>query len=558
MDYRTALPAGTELPFPGMRCRIHRCAGRGSNAMVYEASYPDATNRNREHHILVKELFPYDPQGRIRRGADGKIRRTADAETLWQTHLNSFESGNDIHLQLLALRPGRIGGNRNTFSLNGTLYTLLDDTGSRSLREALGDRPARDLRQAADWSLQLLDCLEILHGQGYLHLDINLDNVLLSGDGEQERVLLIDYNTVQPMTDIRDKGIFFSNTWEGFAAPELQTGLYAEISCGTDLFSVAAVFYAALTGRPPTLLQLNRKTPPDAQDSPLLADAAPEVRAAVRTILRRGLCTLPERRYASCENMRQDLKELLILLGKTEGSRTDHGEGTGKGKVPPKRLPDSTKTEGRRRGEIPRPGRRIKRILIAAAGILAAACAVCVLRWAYPGLFGTALKLPAPDRAVLEAAATRAYDPSDPAYDHLMDTLQAAKSGDAWQEYGMGILYEDGTGVERDDGVAMQYYLLAASHDVAHAYLRIGVFYQHGFGVERSETMAEACYLKAAEMGLTEAMVSLGDLYNDENSGLYNPDAAQRWYRQADEGGENPGPDSPDAAEAVQTVPETK
>ena len=66
---------------------------------------------------------------------------------------------------------------------------------------------------------------------------------------------------------------------------------------------------------------MNRKTPPDGRDSPLLADVPSTAREQVRKILRRGLCILPDRRYASCEAMRTDLRELLNRL---EGLGVSH------------------------------------------------------------------------------------------------------------------------------------------------------------------------------------------------------------------------------------------
>lgn len=314
MDHRTVLPAGTALPFPGMPCVIGRCVGRGSNAIVYEAGYPDAADGSREHHVLVKELFPFDLHGHIRRGADQRICRDEAGEALWRTHRMSFERGNGVHLQLLSQFPDHLGGNINTFPLNDTLYTVLDDSGSTSLEKKLAGRPAPSLRKAALWCMRLLDSLEIFHRQGFLHLDISPDNVLLLGEGERERVMLIDYNSVHSQREIRAGEALYFSMKEGFTAPEVRTEMYRELSFGTDLFSVAAVFYTLLTGRPPSALQLSRRQPPDGQESPLLSDALSTVREQVKKILRRGLNTLIEKRYPSCASMRADFEELLCRL----------------------------------------------------------------------------------------------------------------------------------------------------------------------------------------------------------------------------------------------------
>lgn len=874
MDHRSELPPGTVLPFPAMACRLGECIGRGSNALVYEACYQDDASTEWIHRVLVKELFPYDASGHIWRDQEGVIRQDASGLALWQTHRTSFERGNHTHLRLLALQPDRFGGNLNTYSLNGTLYTVLDDSGSRSLEKALNGKPVRDLREGARRCLGLLDCLEVFHRQGYLHLDISLDNVLLVGEGPRERVLLIDYNSVHSVDEIRNGEALYFSAKEGFTAPETQTGLYRSISFCTDLFSVAAVFHALLTGKAPSLPQLSRRIPPDAGESPLLKDAPSSVREQVKRILRRGLCALPEKRYSSCGHMRKDLEELLNRvdgLGVSHAALWEAGRrsvlrlvrqnpslaylekesllyplrvtwdengqsvsladfisevsarhgppvllegagGSGKSTALLRTVlsaprsysagnpavlflalsawragtahflldsllqelrfdPDTRTMEDARhalteqmnrpithRGEkrpkllllldglneapgdrsallseikalsvLPGlsmiitsrvfpaflPGRKARlnplscqdvdqalarqglllpekeemrqllqtplllSLFIQTAGVretqlrcetegqlvddyLDALCAkaaqdgqqaryraeaavrlvlpaiacetrrqsvapddrllfpavvrcrkmlgIRTLSRAFPQWIGHGAEIsgdglgddawyglmvhdmlwkrlglllrderggwhirhqvlqehltrmdasnrsslkkvrfrrgafiaglaacaalvlfltrtvwyapaylrtiaPPPDMDKLTAAANRAYDPDDPDYAHLMDTLRAAEEGDVWQQYGMGILFEDGIGVERDLDMARQYYLLAASQDLPEAWLRLGVFYQNGLGVGVSPRAAAACYERAAGMGSADALVSLGVLY---------------------------------------------
>ena len=314
MDRREALANGAVLPFPGMPCSIERLVGRGSNAIVYEGSYPDAVNSDQRHRVLIKELFPYDAHGHIWRGADHGICRDEQGQAVWEMHKRSFERGNTVHLRLLQERPDWVGGNLNTYSLNGTYYTILEYSGGRSLDGELREQPAKDLRKTAARIDQLLYALEIFHQRGYLHLDISLDNVLLVGQGEQERVVLIDYNSVHTREELlREEDIYFSGK-EGFTAPEVRVGMTQAIAPCTDIFSVTAVFFACLTGKPPTLMQLGHRHPPDALDSPLLRDVPSTVKAQIRKMMHRGLCTLPEKRYQTCAEMRRDLRELQDRL----------------------------------------------------------------------------------------------------------------------------------------------------------------------------------------------------------------------------------------------------
>ena len=525
MDHRTPLPEGSQLTFPGMTCVIDRCIGRGSNAVVYEARYPDTTSNGRMHHVLVKELFPFDPRGHIRREADLSISRDEEGEALWQTHLDSFRKGNDVHLQLLAMNPDRLGQNINTFPLNNTLYTVMDDTGSRNLAEVLDGKPFDDLRRGVAWCMQLLDCLDIFHRQNYLHLDVSLDNILLIGSRTRERVMLTDYNSVISRAEILNGESLVISEKEGFTAPETQTGMYSEISFCTDLYSVAAVFYAALTGHPPTLVQMSRKTPPDGRESPLLADASPAVKEQVRKILRRGLRTLPDKRYQSCGAMKDDLIELENLLDEQDEAEAAED--------PAVQTVVAEPAQPERRGR--------KGLLIAVIAVLLAAIVCAVLLLLRPGTknYGPTEKA---SRTLQELTAfTDTDNPEDPFYESMTGTRQSASEGDLWAIYGMGIIYEDGAAVEQDYGIARQYYLLAAEQGEPYAVYRLGIFYEYGLGVGQSMETAARYYQQAADLGLTDAQVRVGQMYLFGDQVEANDRKAFMLFQQAWDNGESNG-----------------
>ncbi len=496
MDHRVPLSPGCELAFPGMTCVIERCAGRGSNAIVYEACYADATSVGLKHHVLVKELFPLDPRGLVKREKDLSVCHGPDGEEVWKAHLTGFRRGNDIHLQLLAMYPDLVGGNINTFSLNNTLYTVLEDPGSRSLRTELGGEPAPNVRRAALWCLRLLDCLEVFHRQNYLHLDVCPDNILLIGEGKRERLTLTDYNSVHSRTEIWNGEAGCFSAREGYMAPEIQTGMYGDVSFCTDLFSAAAVFYAALTGSAPDEVSLHRKNPPDAGESPLLADSSPAVRVQVKKILRRGLCVLPDKRYPNCACMREDLAELISRLDR-QGAEAGAAREADAPVIPAGQAAGAKKNNG------------IKWIGIAAAAVLLCTAAIPMLQRAFPAPPGSTGSGPA---AVTAAGAPA---PDDPFYELFTETAAAAEGGDPDALYGMGVIYEDGMGVAQDYILARQYYALAAEKDFPHAYFRLGILYQHGLGTDASMEKAAGYYRRAADLGLTEAMLWLGELHLD-------------------------------------------
>ena len=310
MDRRTTLGRGDRLCFPGMDCEIEYLIGKGSNAVVYKGKYYDGLNQSLCHHVLIKEMFPYHQKGLIYRGENGEIVVQPDGKDVFDLHKHSFECGNEVHLRLLERHPDRIGANLNSFSQNGTLYTVMGYDGGRSLERELCDG-VKKLRDAASLMLDILDALDVFHSCGYLHLDISPDNVLRVGEGKFARTYLIDYNSVHSLDELRSGRVLYCSAKEGYTAPEVRQGNLSGVGFSSDIYSVSAVFYWLLMGKAPSAYQLMCKNPPDARDSRLLNGVPETVVAMVRQILRRGLSSTVARRYRNVEQMKADVGELI-------------------------------------------------------------------------------------------------------------------------------------------------------------------------------------------------------------------------------------------------------
>ena len=312
MDGRVRLNPGTVLPFPGMECTIETFVGRGSNAMVYLGSYPDAQLADLRHRVLIKELFPYHARGGIYRDANLRICRTDEAEDVWRLHYLSFNRGNEVHIRLLGQNPGDIDANINTFPLHGTLYSVLGFSGGRSLDKELLENGGETLGLSVHVRriLGVLDVLEGFHSLGFLHLDISPDNILLIGEGRKERITLIDYNSVHTLDEIRAGRSVYYSAKEGYTAPEIRSGRAEKIGFSSDLYALTAVFYRCISGKALTPMQVIRNTIPDISQAECLADVPETVRSMVRSILKKGLSSLAGRRYQNAGQMRMDLEEL--------------------------------------------------------------------------------------------------------------------------------------------------------------------------------------------------------------------------------------------------------
>lgn len=327
MNKRELLKSGDVLPLGGSEYVIEEVIGKGSCAVTYRARYLDSAVSGAVHHVLVKELFPFDPADGIYR-ADGRICVDESSREKYELYKESFERGNRVHLSITEKFPDKNGVNINTFAQNGTLYTVIGFSGGRDMETELLTEGSAELSKTADRIIGILSALDEFHAMGYLHLDVSPDNVLLIGRGEEERAVLIDYNSVVTLDEIKGDGKVTFSLKNGYTAPEMRMGMRRSVCFATDLYSVAAVFYRAVSGRTLTEIDTLEKTPPDVSDCKCIRDLPETVKSQVRKILVKGLARLPGKRYSTAEEMKTDLielKERISGIGITHWSIWESG-----------------------------------------------------------------------------------------------------------------------------------------------------------------------------------------------------------------------------------------
>jgi len=316
MDNRIYLNCGEHLDFPGMECEIETVIGKGSNAIVYLGRYEDSLNKGLFHYVLIKELFPFHPENLVYRNEDKSVSVSEKGKEFFELQKISFERGNEIHLRLLEKHPDKISSNINTFRKNGTFYSVIGFDAGKSL-DKTSLHKNKNIRYLAKLMLDIIDAVEIFHSAGYLHLDISPDNILVIGDDKSSRVSLIDYNSVHRVDELKLGTALYCSIKDGYTAPEVRAGNMSAISQASDIYSMTSVFYWLITGKRLNLFQSLCKRPPDVRNSPLLKEVPDTVLMQIELILRRGLASLPERRYRNCEQIRNDFTELLSRIDGT-------------------------------------------------------------------------------------------------------------------------------------------------------------------------------------------------------------------------------------------------
>jgi TPR repeat protein len=105
-----------------------------------------------------------------------------------------------------------------------------------------------------------------------------------------------------------------------------------------------------------------------------------------------------------------------------------------------------------------------------------------------------------------------------------------AESGDADAQFGLGMMYGNGFGVDMDDALAIKWYGLAAEKGHSGAQCNLAVMHQNGWGVPLNEEEAVRLFSQAAEQGVVEAMVALGRHFAMDFSEAYDPVQAYKWF----------------------------
>ncbi len=313
MDIRKPLEENTILNFPIMPCTIKSLLGKGSNAIAYLGEYPDLQQPTLTHLVLIKELFPFQEEELIYRKDDGSIYCDPSVEDELKLHRLSFERSSQVHLTIKHVQPGLVDENINTFNLNNTLYTVMGFSGGRTLAADMNGSEVhkRSLLSIVKRFQKILLELELFHLSGFLHLDISPDNILLIGNGKRERVSLIDYNSVHTLDEIRQANGIYLSAKRGYTAPEVLKGKVSQINACTDLYSVTAVFFYLLMNRTRTAYEMVDNKFQNLSDCNCLENQPVTVVSMVKTILQKGLSSLPRKRYQSISHMLEDVEELI-------------------------------------------------------------------------------------------------------------------------------------------------------------------------------------------------------------------------------------------------------
>ncbi|EYF03056.1 serine/threonine-protein kinase [Chondromyces apiculatus] len=169
---------------------------------------------------------------------------------------------------------------------------------------------------------EMLDTLQEFHAQGIVHRDLKPANIFVTREGA---VKLLDFGVARVLDG---RGMTMAGTALGtpsFMAPEQAMGRIEEIDGRADVFSVGATLFAILGGQ-----RLHQSRSDNeafilaaTKPAPSLARTAPELPAPVISLVDRALAFQAAHRFASAQQMRQEVLRVMDELGLSNPHQTD-------------------------------------------------------------------------------------------------------------------------------------------------------------------------------------------------------------------------------------------
>ena len=308
---------GTVLGGFGPEGLCPACLLRGGLGVAEEAP----ANEPGANVFLPRRFGNYELLEEIARGGMGVIYKARQVKLNRSVALKLILSGQHAGVAELArfraeaetaarLQHPNIVAIHEVGEHEGQPFFSMDYVAGQNLAQLVGNAPLPADR-AAKYLQAIAEAVHYAHQQGILHRDLKPSNVLI-GDTDQPRVT--DFGLAKRLEG--DASLTMTGQVLGspsFMSPEQAAGKQGDIGPASDVYSLGAMLYHALTGRPPFVAEsvpaTLRMVAEAEAISPRLLNAS--VPRDLETICLKCLQKEPVRRYETAREFAEDLARFL-------------------------------------------------------------------------------------------------------------------------------------------------------------------------------------------------------------------------------------------------------
>jgi eukaryotic-like serine/threonine-protein kinase len=261
------------------RYRVVASLGAGGMGAVYRA-----LDLRLDRPVAIKEMVP-EPG--------------LDAATLEQLRVQFRQEA----VTLAKLSHPHLVPVTDYFEERGNDYLVMAFVEGESLADRIRRQGSLPEVQVVIWARQLLDALSYCHNQGIIHRDIKPQNVVIKSSGE---AVLVDFGLVKlwDPADPRTQTVMRGAGTPGYAPPEQYSIHTGHTDPRSDLYSLGATLYHALTGQAPPTAS-DRMAYPNQCMTPRQLDG--RVSAPLDTTISRAMALAVGDRWPDAEAMARQL-----------------------------------------------------------------------------------------------------------------------------------------------------------------------------------------------------------------------------------------------------------
>jgi eukaryotic-like serine/threonine-protein kinase len=287
------------------------------HATIVPGEWPGAKGSG----VFPRDFGRYELLSEIGRGGMGvvykarqkELERTVALKMILASHLASPDQVKRFQSEARAaarLRHSNIVHIHEVGQLNGQDFFSMEYIEGESLAERIARGPIEQ-EAALRIVAAVARAVEYLHHQGVVHRDLKPSNVLLD---EKDAPYLTDFGLAKALfggNDLTATGVIAGTP--SYMAPEQAAGHRGQVGPAADVYSLGAILYELLTGRPP----FQAETPVDTLLEVLSGDPVlprklnPKIPRPLEWICLKCLQKSPGDRYASAEALAEDLERFL-------------------------------------------------------------------------------------------------------------------------------------------------------------------------------------------------------------------------------------------------------